>query len=117
MKKLLLILLTFISLNTFAQMQVKEGSFKHIPNAIMNDKYDHLDGNDLPMALIKISTENIPEQERLRLKFSGNLATQITKMPKTGQMWIYISAENATFINMVTLYDNTLILYHTISHT
>ena len=101
MKKLLLILLTFISLNTFAQMQVKEGSFKHIPNAIMNDKYDHLDGNDLPMALIKISTENIPEQERLRLKFSGNLATQITKTPKTGQMWIYISAENATFINIM----------------
>ncbi|MBR5603362.1 MAG: PEGA domain-containing protein [Bacteroidales bacterium] len=101
MKKLLLILLTFISLNTFAQMQVKEGSFKQIPNAIMNDKYDHLDGNDLPMALIKISTENIPEQERLRLKFSGNLATQITKTPKTGQMWIYISAENATFINIM----------------
>lgn len=101
MKKLLLILLTFISLNTFAQMQVKEGSFKHIPNAIMNDKYDHLDGNDLPMALIKISTENIPEQERLRLKFSGNLATQITQTPKTGQMWIYISAENATFINIM----------------
>ena len=67
----------------------------------MNDKYDHLDGNDLPMALIKISTENIPEQERLRLKFSGNLATQITKTPKTGQMWIYISAENATFVNIM----------------
>lgn len=101
MKKVLLILLTFISLTSFAQLQVKEGSFKHIPNAIMNDKYDHLDGNDLPMALIKISTENIPEQERLRLKFSGNLATQITKTPKTGQIWIYISAENATFINIM----------------
>lgn len=101
MKKVLLILLTFISLTSFAQLQVKEGTFKHIPNAIMNDKYDHLDGNDLPMALIKVSTENIPEQERLRLKFQGNLATQITKTPKTGQMWIYISAENATFINIM----------------
>lgn len=101
MKKLLLILLTFISLTGSAQLQVKEGSFKHIPNAIMNDKHEHLDGNDLPMALIKVSTENIPEQERLRLKFQGNLATQITKTPKTGQMWIYISAENATFINIM----------------
>ncbi len=101
MKKLLLILLTFISLIGSAQLQVKEGSFKHIPNAIMNDKHEHLDGNDLPMALIKVSTENIPEQERLRLKFQGNLATQITKTPKTGQMWIYISAENATFINIM----------------
>ena len=101
MKRILLVIFALISLNTFAQLQVKEGSFKHVPNAVMNDKYDHLDGNDLPMALIKISTENISEQERLRLKFQGNLATQITKIPKTGQMWIYISAENATFINFM----------------
>ena len=101
MKRILLIIFAFISLNAFSQLQVKEGSFKHVPNAVMNDKYDHLDGNDLPMALIKISTENISEQERLRLKFQGNLATQITKTPKTGQMWIYISAENATFINIM----------------
>ena len=101
MKKILLVIFALISLNAFSQLQVKEGSFKHVPNAVMNDKYDHLDGNDLPMALIKISTENISEQERLRLKFQGNLATQITKTPKTGQMWIYISAENATFINFM----------------
>ena len=101
MKKILLVIFTLISLNAFSQLQVKEGSFKHVPNAVMNDKYEHLDGNDLPMALIKISTENIPEQERLRIKFQGNLATQITKTPKTGQMWIYISAENATFINFM----------------
>ena len=101
MKRILLLIFALISLNTFAQLQVKEGSFKYVPNAVMNDKYDHLDGNDLPMALIKISTENISEQERLRLKFQGNLATQITKTPKTGQMWIYISAENATFINFM----------------
>ena len=101
MKRILLLIFALISLNAFSQLQVKEGSFKHVPNAVMNDKYDHLDGNDLPMALIKISTENISEQERLRLKFQGNLATQITKTPKTGQMWIYISAENATFINFM----------------
>ena len=101
MKRILLVIFTLISLNAFSQLQVKEGSLKHVPNAVMNDKYEHLDGNDLPMALIKISTENIPEQERLRLKFQGNLATQITKTPKTGQMWIYISAENATFINFM----------------
>ena len=54
----------------------------------------------LPMALIKISTENINEQERLRLVFTGNRATQIIKKPKTGEMWVYISAEAATFINI-----------------
>ncbi len=66
----------------------------------MDDKYEHTDGNDLPMALIKISTENIPEQERLRLMFSGNRATQIVKEPKTGQMWIYITANSADFIEI-----------------
>ncbi len=81
-------------------MQVKEGSFRHIPNAVMDDKYDHTDGNDLPMALIKISTENIPEQERLKLMFSGNRATQIVKTPKIGQMWIYITANSADFIEI-----------------
>ena len=52
------------------------------------------------MALIKISTENINEQERQRLVFSGNRETQILKRPKTGQMWIYLSAEAATFIDI-----------------
>ena len=52
------------------------------------------------MALIKISTENINEYERSRLVFTGNRATQIIKKPKTGEMWVYISAETATFINI-----------------
>ena len=59
MKKGLLLLLTFISLNTFAQIKVKEGSFHKIEGYVMLDKNDHLDINDAPMALIKISTENI----------------------------------------------------------
>ena len=99
----IVILLLFVCYTAFSQndfFKVKEGSFKHIPNAVMDDKYEHTDGNDLPMALIKISTENIPEQERLRLMFSGNRATQIVKEPKTGQMWIYITANSADFIEI-----------------
>ena len=100
MKKFLLVLFALISLNTFAQLQVKEGSFKYIPGGVIYDKVKYMDGNDEPMALIKISTENINEQERLRLVFNGNLETQILKEPKTGQMWVYITAEAATFINI-----------------
>ncbi len=99
----IVILLLFVCNTVFSQndfFKVKEGSFKHIPNAVMDDKYEHTDGNDLPMALIKISTENIPEQERLKLLFSGNRATQIVKTPKTGQMWIYITANSADFIEI-----------------
>ena len=100
MKRILLVLFVLISLNSYSQLQVKEGSFKHNPRAVIEDKAEYVDGNDLPMALIKISTENISEQERLRLVFSGNRATQILKEPKTGQMWIYLSAEAATFIDI-----------------
>ena len=100
MKKFLLVLFALISLNSFAQLQVKEGSFKYVPGGVIEDKLEYTDGNDLPMALIKISTENIPEQERMRLVFVGNRATQIIKRPKTGSMWIYISADPATFIDI-----------------
>ena len=100
MKRILLVLFTLISLNAFSQLQVKEGSFKHVPGGVIEDKAEYTDGNDMPMALIKISTENIPEQERMRLVFVGNRATQIIKKPRTGSMWIYISADAATFIDI-----------------
>ena len=100
MKKILLVLFVFISLNAFSQLQVKEGSFKYLPGGVIEDKETYTDDNESPMALIKISTENIPEQERMRLVFTGNRETQILKVPKTGQMWIYISAEAATFIDI-----------------
>ena len=100
MKRILLVLFTLISLNAFSQLQVKEGSFKYVPGGVIDNKEEYTDGNDLPMALIKISTENIPEQERMRLVFVGNRATQIIKKPRTGSMWIYISADAATFIDI-----------------
>lgn len=100
MKKLFLILLLIICTDSFAQLKVKEDSFNYIPNAVMDDKDEHVDGNAHPMALIMISTENINEHERKRLVFSGNRATEINKVYKTGQVWIYISAQDATFIKI-----------------
>ena len=92
MKKILLVIFALISLNAFSQLQVKEGSFKYLPGGVIEDKETYTDGNEMPMALIKISTENIAEQERHRLVFSGNRETQFIKKPKTGQMWVYLSA-------------------------
>ena len=91
MKKILLVFYVFISLNVFSQLQVKEGSFKREVNAVMDDKYDHYDDNEEPMALIKISTVNINEYERKRLAFKGNRMTQIVKKYLNGQVWLYIS--------------------------
>lgn len=100
MKKLFLILLLIICIDSFGQLKVKDNSFNYIPNAVMDDKDEHYDGNAHPMALIMISTENINEHERKRLVFSGNRATEINKVYKTGQVWIYISAQDATFIKI-----------------
>ena len=72
MKKLLLVLLAFISINAFSQIQVKEESFRKIEGYVMLDKASHLDDNEVPMALIKISTEYINDEERARFEFKGN---------------------------------------------
>ena len=99
MKKLLLILLTFISLTSFAQMQVKENSFRQIDGFVMLDKNEHYDDNNRPMALIKISTENITAEERRRITFKGNLATYFDVHFEPTEIYLYISTA-ATFIEI-----------------
>lgn len=100
MKKLLLILLTFISLDIFAQIKVKEGSFHLINGYVMMDKNEHLDMNNSPMALIKISTENIKAEERRRITFKGNLATYFDVHFEPTEIHLYITAKAATFIEI-----------------
>ena len=99
MKKLLLILLIFISLTSFAQMQVKENSFRQIDGFVMLDKNEHYDDNDQPMALIKISTENITAEERRRITFKGNLATYFDVHLEPTEIYLYLSTA-ATFIEI-----------------
>ena len=100
MKKLFHILLTFMSLTSFAQMQVKENSFHQIDGYVMLDKNDHYDDNNLPMALIKISTENITAEERRRITFKGNLATYFDVHFEPSEIYLYISAQSASFIEI-----------------
>ena len=100
MKKLLLVLLTFISLNAVAQIKVKEGSFHQIEGFVMLDKNEHLDMNNAPMALIKISTENIKAEERRRITFKGNLATYFDVHFEPTEIYLYITARAATFIEI-----------------
>ena len=103
MRRLFLILLTFMSLNVFAQndyFKVKEGSFHQIEGYVMLDKYEHTDINDRPMALIKISTENITAEERRRITFKGNIATELDAHFEPSEIHLYISAQAATFLEI-----------------
>lgn len=99
MKKLLLVLFAFISLNSFAQMHIKEGSFHQIDGFVMLDKTNHYDDNNHPMALIKISTENIIAEERRRITFKGNLETYFDVHFELSEIYLYIST-SATFIEI-----------------
>lgn len=101
MKKLyVIILFIFIANTSFAQIKVKEGSFRKIVNYVMDDKEEHVDGNNKPMALIKVTTENINEEERKRLYFKGNRATDFKVVPKIGELYLYLTAEAATVIEI-----------------
>lgn len=101
MKKLLLLFLIFISFNVFGQIEVKEGSFRKIDGFVMIDKYEHTDMNDAPMALIKISTENINAEQRRKFTFKGNLATFFDVHFEPGEIYLYVSAAAATFIEII----------------
>ncbi len=106
MKKILLLFLIFISLNVIGQdndyFKIKEGSFKHIDMAVWDDnKEDHRDIDNNPMALFKISTENINDEQRRKLYFTGNRVTEISdKVYKTGAVWIYITAQNSDYLEI-----------------
>lgn len=101
MKKIFLLLLSFIALNSFGQsksFKALEGSFHHIEGCITIPA--HTDQNDLPMAVIKIIPDNISEQERTRLTFEGNLATDIEVEQKVGETWVYVTAKAITFLRI-----------------
>lgn len=101
MKIIFLLLLSFIALNSFGQsksFKALEGSFHHIEGCITIPA--HTDQNDLPMAVIKIIPDNISEQERTRLTFEGNLATDIEVEQKVGETWVYVTAKAITFLRI-----------------
>lgn len=99
MKKLILLLFAFISCNAFSQINVKENSFRQIDGFVMLDKNEHYDDNNKPMALIKISTENITAEERRRITFKGNLATYFDVRLEPTEIYLYTSTA-ATFIEI-----------------
>lgn len=100
MRKLLPILLFFISLSAAAQINVKEGSFRKIENYVMIDKDDHTDMNDCPMVLIKISTENINAEQRTKFTYKGNAITYFDEHVKPGEIHLYVS-KVANFIEFI----------------
>jgi formylglycine-generating enzyme required for sulfatase activity len=103
MKRLILLLFAlYISIACFAQLEVKEGSFKEVRGFVNlnSDPNYQTDDNDKPFAVIKVRTENITDKQRRELRFESNLAVGILLEYKTGEVWVYLTAQYADYLKI-----------------
>lgn len=92
MKKVLLLLFVVINtITTFAQLEVKPGSFKEVHGFVNIDPDKQTDDNDQPYSVIKVKTENINDKQRRELSFKGDAQTFFELEYRDGEVWIYIS--------------------------
>ena len=98
-KSLLLIILVISGFIGFAQLEVKEGSFKKVDGFVNINIEKMYDDNDKPYAVLKIKTENINDKQRRELGFGGDAQTFFEVEYKDGEVWLYISYY-ATFLKI-----------------
>ncbi len=97
-KRFLLLFLTLVlSTPLFAQLEVKEGSFKKVEGFVNINTDKMYDDNDKPYAVLKVRTENINDKQRREMNFGGDAQTFFEVEYKDGEVWLYISYY-ATFI-------------------
>lgn len=101
-KTFVLFVIVVLSLPLFAQLEVKEGSFKEVPGFvnINPDENYQTDDNDLPFAVVKVRTENITDKQRHELRFESNLAVGVNLEYKTGEVWVYLTAKYADYLKI-----------------
>lgn len=98
-KILLLFFVLLPSITAFAQLEVKEGSFKEVVGFVNIDTDKQTDDNDQPYAVLKVKTENINDKQRRELKFQGDARTFFELEYRDGEVWLYISYY-ATFLKI-----------------
>ncbi len=99
-KIILLLFATLISVAAFAQLEIKDGSFKKIDGFANQNPELQTDANNVYYAVIKVKTVNINDKQRHDLHFEGNKSTFIELEYKVGEVWVYISSEAATFLKI-----------------
>lgn len=101
MKKILLVFgILLFSLAGYAQLEVKQGSFKEVLGFVNINTDIYEDDNNVLYAVIKVNTENINDEQRHRLRFQGNEATFIELEYKVGEVWVYLSSKPATYLKI-----------------
>lgn len=91
MKRLTLLLFVFLSINSFAQLDVKPNSFKEVHGFVNINLEKQNDSYEKPYAVLKIRTENIDDQQRNELIFKVQDNVDYEVEYKVGEVWLYIS--------------------------
>ena len=105
MKKILLILLVFISLDSFAQIRVKENTFRKTKKTRAVKK-EFIYSHDKDYALIKISTENIQNVLKPDFEFRTFDRLDIDKEVKKKTIEISLDENTESFVLSHPLYGN-----------
>lgn len=101
MKRILFLFLAFcLSVTVFAQLEVKNGSFKEVPEFVNVNTEIMDDDNNVLYAIIKVKTENINDKQRHQLLFQGNAVTFIELEYHVGEVWVYLSSKPATYLKI-----------------
>ena len=98
-KLIILFLAIILSFSSFAQLEVKQDSFKEVPGFVNINLDIQTDDNDIPYAVLKVKTENINDKQRRELLFQGDAATFIECEYKVGEVWVYLTYR-ATFLKI-----------------
>ena len=98
-KFVVLFIALIMTISVYAQLEVKENSFKEVPRFVNINTEKMYDDNDKPYAVLKIKTENIGSKERRELSFKGDAQTFFEIEYQDGEIWLYISYY-ATFLKI-----------------
>ena len=90
-KHWILLIILSLTISVYAQLEIKEGSFKEVPGFVNINVDKMYDDNDKPYAVLKIKTENISSKERRELNFGGDAQTFFEAEYRDGEVWLYIS--------------------------
>lgn len=102
MKKILFVFaVLFFSISSYAQLEVKPGSFKEVLGFVNINTDIYEDDNNVLYSVIKVNTENINDEQRHRLIFKGNESTFIELEYKVGEVWVYLSSKPATYLKIL----------------
>ena len=89
-KSLFLLFALWLSVAGFAQISVKEGSFREA-GQFFTMKDDMTDDNYTPFAVIRIKTENMTEAQVEKIGLSGNAMTYIDMEFHGTEVWVYLT--------------------------